>query len=58
MDEIINCCLTADRTLNIFIGDQLIATVEDGRADEDFVEDILYGMGYHWNQDGTISPIK
>lgn len=57
MKNIINTIIT-EGDLKIFVGNQLLATVENGRADEDFVEDILYGMGYHWNKDGTITPIK
>ncbi len=58
MQGVVNTIVTAEGTLKIFVGNQLLATVEDGRADEDFVEDILYGMGYRWNKDGTITPIK
>lgn len=58
MQGVVNTIVTAEGTLKIFVGNQLLATVEDGRSDEDFVEDILYGMGYRWNKDGTITPIK
>lgn len=57
MKHIINTIIT-EGDLKIFVGNQLLATVENGRADEDFVEDVLNGMGYRWNKDGTITPIK
>ena len=31
--------------------------VEPVAEDEDFVEDILFGMGYQWNEDGTITQL-
>ena len=44
-----------DNTLVIYLDSAILAEIEGGRADEDFVEDILYGMGYIWNNDGTIT---
>jgi hypothetical protein len=40
--------------LEIYLGDYLLATIENGDDDEKFVEDVLYGMGYVWNEDGTV----
>ena len=44
-----------DGVLEIYHGNELLATVEDGKNTESFVEDVLFGMGYNWNEDGTIS---
>lgn len=41
-------------TLVIFIGECIFAEVSDGREDEDFIEDVLYGLGYEWLEDGTL----
>lgn len=46
-----------DGTLEIYHGDELMCCVEDGKQDKDFVEDILYGLGYEWNEDGTITQL-
>lgn len=54
----ISRCLREDGTLVIYLGNSILTTVEDGRDDEKFVEDVLFGMGYNWNEDGTISEIK
>ena len=35
---------------NVFVGKEVKA--------EDFIEDVLYGMGYKWNQDGTVTKIN
>ena len=56
--KIINTNLRDDGVLEIFHGNELLATVEDGKPTEKFIEDTLYGMGYIWNEDGTISSIK
>lgn len=56
MKEIVNTCLRTDRVLEIYVGDRLFVEVADGRSDEDFIEDVLYGMGYDWLEDGTIRP--
>lgn len=50
--------LREDGTLVIYLGNSILTTVEDGQDDEKFVEDVLFGMGYNWNEDGTISEIK
>lgn len=54
---VINTNLREDGVLEIYHGNQLLCCVSDGRNDEDFVEDVLYGLGYQWNQDGTITPL-
>lgn len=54
---IISTNLTEDGVLEIYHGNKLLCSVSDGRDDEDFVEDILYGLGYQWNQDGTITQL-
>jgi hypothetical protein len=50
----INTHIKSDGTLQIFVGNRLLAEAEDGRDDEEFIEDILDGMGYKWNADGSI----
>lgn len=50
----INTRITSDGTLQIFVGNRLLAELEDGRCDEAFIEDVLVGMGYKWNDDGSI----
>lgn len=59
MREVISTNIRADGTLEIYLGNRLFVEVADGRDnDEEFVEDILYGMGYEWLEDGTIRPLK
>ena len=53
--EKVNTNLREDGTLEIYVGNTLLATIEDGRKDEKFIEEVLDGMGYIWNKDGTIS---
>ena len=53
--EKVNTNLREDGTLEIYVGNTLLATIENGRKDEKFIEDVLDGMGYIWNKDGTIS---
>lgn len=47
-----------DNVLEIYHGNELFAPVKDGKNTESFVEDVLFGMGYNWNEDGTISKIE
>lgn len=54
MKETVNTILRADGVLEIYVGNRLFVEVENGRSNEDFVEDIIYGMGYDWLHDGTI----
>lgn len=54
MKEIVNTILRTDGVLEIYVGDRLFVEVEDGRSDEEFIEDVIYGMGYDWLEDGTI----
>lgn len=56
MKEIVNTVLRTDGVLEIYVGNRLFVEVEDGRSDEGFIEDVLYGMGYDWLEDGTIRP--
>lgn len=56
MKETVNTCLRTDGVLEIYVGNRLFVEVEDGRSDKDFIEDVLYGMGYDWLEDGTIRP--
>lgn len=51
--------------LKIFLGEAVLATVSDVFPPEDesdyltgLVDDTLYGMGYKWNTDGTISKME
>lgn len=53
--EKVNTNLREDGTLEIYVGNTLLATIENGRKDEKFIEDVLDDMGYIWNKDGTIS---
>lgn len=57
MEDIISTNLREDGVLEIHCGDELLCTIQDGKDEEDFVEDILYGMGYYWNEDGTITQL-
>lgn len=57
MEDIISTNLREDGVLEIHCGDELLCTIQDGKDEEDFVEDILYGMGYCWNEDGTITQL-
>ncbi len=54
MKETVNTVLRTDGVLEIYVGNRLFVEVEDGRSDEDFIEDIINGMGYEWLSDGTI----
>ena len=56
MKEVINTVLRSDGVLEIYVGNRLFVEVEDGRSDKDFIEDVLYSMGYYWLADGTIRP--
>ena len=53
MKEVINTNLRADGTLEIYYGNSLLAEITDGEQTEEFIEEILNGMGYIWNEDGT-----
>ena len=53
--EVINTNLRADGTLEIFCGNSLLAEISDGEQTEEFIEGVLNGMGYTWNEDGTIT---
>lgn len=55
MKEVINTNLRADGTLEIYLGNSLLAEIPNGEQTEEFVEEILNGMGYTWNEDGTIT---
>ena len=52
--NVVNYYLDEKGTLKIFVGNCILAEIEDGEEDESFVEDILNGMGYIWNEDGTL----
>ena len=54
MKEVVNTILRTDGVLEIYVGNRLFVEVADGRSDEDFIEDVIYGMGYDWLHDGTI----
>ena len=56
MKEIVNTVLRTDGVLEIYVGNRLFVEVADGRSDDEFVEDVLYGMGYDWLPDGTVRP--
>lgn len=57
-EGVVSTNLREDGTLEIFVGDAILATIENGKEDENFIEDVLYGMGYIWNEDGTITAIE
>ena len=47
--------------LEIYLGDAILATVSDVYPHDDIkdiVDETLFGMGYEWNKDGTISHLK
>lgn len=46
-----------DNVLVIYLGNRILAEITDGESTEEFVDDILCGMGYVWNDDGTVSAI-
>ena len=50
--------INAKGELEIYLDDCLLATIADGKDTEEFVADVLYGMGYVWNEDGTVSRVK
>lgn len=54
MKEIVNTVLRTDKVLEIYVGNRLLVEIQDGRSDEDFIEDILNCLGYDWLPDGTI----
>lgn len=49
--------INANGELEIYLNDCLLATITDGENTEEFIEDVLYGMGYLWNEDGTVTKI-
>ena len=57
-EGVVSTNLREDGTLEIFVGNAILATIENGKEDEDFIEDVLYGMGYIWNEDGLLLPSK
>ena len=61
MEYIVSTNLREDGTLEIYHGDELMCAIGkchgDERMDEDFVEDVLYGLGYQWNEDGTLTKL-
>jgi len=57
MKNVINTNLRNDGTLEIYCGNALLAEVQDGIQEEWFIEDVLHGMGYKWNDNGTISSL-
>lgn len=58
MQDVINTNMKDDGTLEIYLGNRLFVEVADGRDDEAFVEDVIYGMGYEWLEDGTIRSLE
>lgn len=51
----INTNIRPDGTLEIFDENNLLAEISEGRDDEEFIEDVLSGMGYMWNKDGSVT---
>ena len=41
-------------TLLIYADNNILAEISDGKETEEFVDEILCGMGYFWNADGSI----
>ncbi len=56
--EVISTTLTDEGVLKIFLGNSILAEIEDGKNTESFIKDTLHGMGYIWNKDGTVSKKK
>lgn len=62
-DDKVNYSVDDNGVLHIFLGNKSMADVEDcGGMDDhhllELVADTLAGMGYDWNEDGTISKIE
>lgn len=54
----INTSLRDDGILEIYCGNMILCTIQDGSEDEQFIEDVLCNLGYQWNEDGTISELS
>lgn len=59
----INYNVDDNGVLHIYLGNRILSDVSDcGGMDDhhllELVSDTLYGLGYDWNEDGTISPLK
>lgn len=58
-ENLINTNVREDGTLEIYCGDMILCTISDcSSRDEKFIEDVLEGLGYRWNEDGTISELS
>ena len=61
--ETISYNVTDDGELLIFVGNRILAAVSGCQDQDDevllnTVEETIYGHGYDWNSDGTISERK
>ena len=61
--EKINYNVDDNGVLHIYLGDKILSDVSDcGGMDDhhllELVADTLYGLGYYWKEDGTISKIE
>lgn len=59
----INYNVDDNGVLHIYLGNRILSDVSDCGGMDDrhllkLVSDTLYGLGYDWNEDGTISPLK
>lgn len=57
MKNVVSTNLREDGTLQIFVGNALLAEISDGVNEEWFIEDVINGLGYQWNSDGTLMSI-
>lgn len=56
-EAVISTYLNEDGQLEIYYGAELISTISDvveGQRNK-LIEDVLWHMGYVWNDDGTVS---
>lgn len=58
MSDTINTTIRTDGTLEIYLGNRLLAEVSDRSKDAEAIEDILYRMGYVWKRNGHIEKIE
>lgn len=55
MRNVISTTMREDGVLEIYYGNAILCEIENGKNDENFIDDVLDGMGYIWNDDGSIT---
>ena len=58
----VNYILGDDGMLTIYLGYRVLAEISECKCEsekelEDLVEDVLLGMGYKWNMDGSVEEL-